>query len=555
MLFISRDTILNVVKQKDILSVFPSTHTPREQQAVTLKKIEKFLKSNKKYLILCAPTGSGKSFISRTIANLSDPCSKDFKELVDSYSIYQQDQSGEFANQTKIDEQPPFGTMVLTISKNLQNQYKDFFSDSDVLKGKSNYQCAIDQTKDVEIAPCVVVSRLKDDCWKKCICPYYESRNRVITSNFGILNYSMFLALPEQLKRKEILVCDEAAELEDELVKRFGFDISYERLAQIGIHVTKLATDIPNRVIEWLTNLLSLIEEQISALVEKRNKKELTEAQQNKLRSLNNVLHSVKTVVGHWNDCKYVIEKSATAVNFSPLKVDRLSSHIFNFGEKVILMSATIIDPVNFAKSLGIEEYEYIEMPSSFDPKKAPIYVHTQYKLNHANLDRNLPYICDIVEQLVTKHKTDKGIIHTHSFKITEYVKAKFEKYSNRMLYREQGKTNEDIVKEHTESDKPTVLVSPSLTHGVDLKDDLARFQIVLKLPYLPLGSKRIETLFQQDREWYENKMLSSLVQACGRGIRTEQDHCSTYILDGMIKTVLLNSKHKLPKYFIERFQ
>ena len=52
--------------------------------------------------------------------------------------------------------------------KNLQNQYKDFFSDSDVLKGKSNYQCAIDETRDVEIAPCVVVSRLKDDCWKKC---------------------------------------------------------------------------------------------------------------------------------------------------------------------------------------------------------------------------------------------------------------------------------------------------------------------------------------------------------------------------------------------------
>lgn len=555
MLFISLDTILNVVKQKDILSAFPSNHTPREQQAAVLKKIEKFLRGNKKYLILCAPTGSGKSYISRTVANLTDSCSKDFKHLVDSYSIYQMDQSGEFSNQEEIDKQQPFGSMVLTISKNLQNQYKEFFNDSDILKGKSNYQCTIDETKDVEIAPCVVVGKIKDDCWKKCICPYYEARNRVVTSNFGILNYSMFLALPDELKRKELLICDEAAELEDELVKRFGFDISYERLAQLGIHTQKLATDVPNRVIEWLTNLLVVIEEQIKILTEKRNKKELSDAQQNKLRGLNNVVHSVKTVTGHWNDCKYVIEKSATAVNFSPLKVDKLSSHIFDHGEKVILMSATIIDPVNFAKSLGIEEYEYVEMPSSFDPKKAPIYVHTKYKLNHANLEQNLPHVCNIAKELVDKYKNDKGIIHTHSFKITEYVKAKFDDYGDRMLYRQSGKTNEDIVKEHVESDKPTVLVSPSLTHGVDLKDELARFQIVLKLPYLPLGSKRVETLFKLDPEWYENKMLSSLVQACGRGIRTEEDHCDTYILDGAIKFVLMKCKDKLPQYFIQRFQ
>ena len=520
-----------------------------------LKKIEKFLRGDKKFLILCAPTGSGKSYISRTVANLTDACSKDFKDFVDAYSIYQMDQSGDFSNQEEIDKQKPFGSMVLTISKNLQNQYKEFFDDSDILKGKSNYQCTIDETKDVEIAPCVVVGKIKEDCWKKCICPYYEARNRVVTSSFGILNYSMFLALPAQLKRKELLICDEAAELEDELVKRFGFDISYDRLAQLGVHTQKLATDVPNRVIEWLTNLLSSIEEQIKALTEKRNKRELTETQQNKLRGLNNILHSVKTVTGHWNDCKYVIEKSATGVVLSPLKVDKLSSHIFDHGQKIILMSATIIDPVNFAKSLGITDYEYIESPSSFDPKKAPIYVHTKYKLNHANLEQNLPHVCKITEELVDKYKNDKGIIHTHSFKITEYVKAKFDTHGDRMLYRTQGKTNEDIVKEHTESDKPTVLVSPSLTHGVDLKDELARFQIVLKLPYLPLGSKRIETLFKLDPDWYENKMLSCLVQACGRGIRTEEDHCDTYILDGTIKFVLMKCKHKLPQHFIQRFQ
>ena len=91
------------MKQKDILSAFPSNHTPREQHVDVLKKIEKFLRGNKKFLILCAPTGSGKSYISRTVANLTDACSKDFKDFVDAYSIYQMDQSGDFSNQEEID--------------------------------------------------------------------------------------------------------------------------------------------------------------------------------------------------------------------------------------------------------------------------------------------------------------------------------------------------------------------------------------------------------------------------------------------------------------------
>ena len=74
-------------------------------------------------------------------------------------------------------------------------------------------------------------------------------------------------------------------------------------------------------------------------------------------------------------------------------------------------MSATIIDPENYAKSLGIKDYEYIEMPSSFDPKNAPIYVHTKFKLNHANLEQNLPHVCNITEELINKYKKEKGII------------------------------------------------------------------------------------------------------------------------------------------------
>jgi len=72
------------VIKKDILSAFPEPHTPKTHQLPILKKIDKFLKGDKKFLILSAPTGSGKSFFSKTISNLTNECTENFRELVDS---------------------------------------------------------------------------------------------------------------------------------------------------------------------------------------------------------------------------------------------------------------------------------------------------------------------------------------------------------------------------------------------------------------------------------------------------------------------------------------
>ena len=542
---------------KDILSAFPDPHTPKDHQLPVLRKIKKFLDGRKKFLILSAPTGSGKSFFSKTISNITNRCSENYRELVKNYEVYTTDKHGNFYYKDTIEKEKPYGAFALTISKNLQDQYKSFFEeDTDVLKGKINYQCAVDPTKDVEIAPCVIVDKIKKDCWKKCICPYYESRNDLLVSNFGVLNYSMFLALPEELRKREVLICDEAAELEDEIVKRFSLEVKYDRLASLGVIINKLATDIPQRAFEWVSTLERELKIQLEGLLEKMKKKDLNEIQRNKMRSISNLHHSVETVLGHWGDCKYVIEKSGEKVIFSPLRVDKLSNHIFDYGEKIVLMSATIIDHINFAKSLGIDEndYEHIEISSCFEAKKAPIYTFSKYKLNKNNLNVLLQKVFDIVGEIIKMHPDQKGIIHTHSGAIATAVKSFFVDKTDRMLYWELGKSNQDIIKEHEISNEPTILVSPSLTHGVDLKDDLARFQIVLKLPYPPLGSKRIKTLFDLDKKWYTNKMLSNLIQSCGRGVRTEEDYCDTYILDGNIKRVLVENKNILPEHFKERF-
>jgi Rad3-related DNA helicase len=48
----------------------------------------------------------------------------------------------------------------------------------------------------------------------------------------------------------------------------------------------------------------------------------------------------------------------------------------------------------------------------------------------------------------------------------------------------------DEIISEHIAAKKPTVLISPSLHLGLDLKDDLSRFQIITKVPYLSLADR-----------------------------------------------------------------
>ncbi len=105
-----------------------------------------------------------------------------------------------------------------------------------------------------------------------------------------------------------------------------------------------------------------------------------------------------------------------------PLKVNNLSNHLFKYADKVILMSATIIDPNNFCKSLGIDKFKYVEAESSFDAKNAPIYCNTKIKLNYHNLKRSLPKIVNQIKEICEHHKNDKGIIHTHNNTITSFL-------------------------------------------------------------------------------------------------------------------------------------
>ena len=132
---------------------FPDGFQPNENQVKILNAIEKAIANNEKFIVCNAPTGSGKSFIAPTLAKYANDPDSEWKSKVDDYSIFSED-GAEYSKNAA-----PFGVYALTITKALQDQYKETFDFAALLKGQGNYQCEYDPELTVDVAPCLRVSQ------------------------------------------------------------------------------------------------------------------------------------------------------------------------------------------------------------------------------------------------------------------------------------------------------------------------------------------------------------------------------------------------------------
>lgn len=536
---------------------FPEDCQPRNSQTYILNEISAAMRAGEKFIIIQAPTGSGKSHISATMANYSKEPTNTYIDAVNSNNFLQKEGiDGEYSLKYIFDSQPTFGCAVLTTTKALQNQYLTLFKYGRSVKGKRNYICREDSDFRCDIAPCSLLPEIKSKCFSQNKCPHFNALKESLCSKFAIFNYSSYIVLPKHVSRRQILVCDEASELEDHLISHYSCNINYKQINFDDFNMQKLYSDDIINVQGWLTKL----KENITTAVNELNKslakikdKIIIQQRIQKTRMYGELIESINNVLNLCTFMEFVVEFDADKVSIMPLHIQSLAQDFFNNCDTVILMSGTIIDVKTFAKTLGIEKYKFIEMESEFDPSKSPIYSCTKFPLSHKTLDKYLPSVIDLALKICENHKQDKGIIHTHNMKITDAFRFKVGK-DKRFLIRDAGITNEKILDRHYNTSN-SVIISPSLGFGTDLKDENGRFQIITKTPYLPLNTKRIAILAKQDPAWYKMKTIVNLVQMSGRCTRHKDDYSDTYILDANAVDLIKRYASMLPKYFRDRLK
>jgi Rad3-related DNA helicase len=217
-----------------------------------------------------------------------------------------------------------------------------------------------------------------------------------------------------------------------------------------------------------------------------------------------------------------------------------------------VFMSATIGGPREYAKVMGIKSAKFIRLDNAFNYDKSPVVFVNKHKLSYRHKEQSLPKVVELLDKIISKHKGQRGIIHTGSYEFTNYIK-KNSKHTFRLMDYENSKEKGDML-ELFKQKEDAVFMGPSLLEGLDLKDDISRFQVFFKVPYPNLRDPLIKAKMEKMPGWYDWKTGITIMQGVGRSVRSEEDWAVTYVLDACFLS-LINKSELFPPTFTERLK
>jgi Rad3-related DNA helicase len=236
-----------------------------------------------------------------------------------------------------------------------------------------------------------------------------------------------------------------------------------------------------------------------------------------------------------------------------------LQRRLWNRAEKILLSSATVMDPSLFMRELGLEgrPFAFLQMPSAFPPERAPVLDATVTSLGRRTKaegePRALAQLCRILDR-----EKGRGIVHCHSYRNAAFIRENVPAaYRDRLVFHESSDRGDVLNEWLTDGRRDSVLVSVAMTEGLDLRDDLARFAVIWKVPYPDLSDKKVSRrLAMPDGEhWYGIVTMRTVIQAAGRIVRSETDEGRVYIIDGAFHDLLPKTWRWIPSWFKERLQ
>ena len=537
-----------MIKVDDKQVFFPLKYEPKTYQIEALNFMKDSIVNGKRFILNNLSTGTGKSYLAMMFANW-------YKGFVNPNAKFD----------------------ILTGSKILQEQYLKDFNFINNYKGKSNYYC---QTFDCQ---CDTGKELCGIMKKPCdSCPYDMAKNQWITGDIGLTNFHLFNTLSlfqtDILKRRDgnVLIIDECQNFESVFSDYLSSKLSAKILKRCGIEMKEIET-LDNRYIskiKYMDKYLIFLETKLIPILEKKRDQFIVEisssTKSKKKIELTNYIQNIESKLSafkhlfdsHSNDPENIILDIVVNKNekiFSGIELvtehifvyEYLNEYVWSKYDHIIFMSATILDRILFSFINGLDEdlTSYYEIPSPFALKNRPIYYLKIGKMSFTSKEETFKKQVVWVKKILSKYKDKKGIIHTANYEITEWIKENI--MDSRLLFHNTEDRNE-ILEKHLTSKEPTILVSPSMMEGISLDDELARFQIIMKIPFPSLASKKIKTRQKIKPEWYSYKACLDTIQASGRGNRSTTDYCDTFILDSNFSDLLKYNSNILPQYFID---
>lgn len=486
--------------------------------------------SPKRFSLVSAPTGSGKSIIYTSVSRILES-----------------------------------RTLILTSSRGLQQQLSRDFAPIGLadIRGQNNYIC-VAMERGGELAdlatqrrhytcdegPChfgIHCSMKREEAG----CAYYDAVRRAAESNLVVTNYSYWMTAnrysdPDALGKFDLLVLDEAHSVPDILADfcsvrvsrddaRFYLDSDLpsvedgmeawsdwaaaalptaRKRLEDAIKVAKTSYSRGSALIRKLTSLHDGVSQLAQACMWRRT----------------NAPRVNVAIPGSHTD--WVAERTSEGLLFSPVWAHAYAEeYLFRGIPRVILTSAVLQRATGKYLGIGgVSTADWFEYTSAFDPSRRTLtYIPTTTVDRHMT-DGQVRIWLNRIDSIVDGRLDRKGIIHTRSY---DRARVIMERSRHRgVMISHTTRTTRDAVEKFKSAPAPAVLVSPSVEEGFDFPGDLCRYQILAKVPFVDARGAVIQARAKTDKTYLNYLTAMSIIQQVGRGTRAADDFCESYIID-----------------------
>lgn len=470
-------------------------------------------------VLLSAPTGSGKTIIGSAIGRVL---------------------SG--------------SALFLSHTIRLQQQQLLTLPEAKTATGRGNHPCVLKDPMTDTTVEGLMAAEAPCKCEYVMECPYYCQFFDCAETPEAVLNYAYATRIlrakyikiedegfPNPFRGRDVMVCDEGHLLERALVDAEGVQVSRRAFKSIGIDVPD-SRDIEDWV-SWADGhvggvsqiLLPAARHALRANPASRSLR----SEVRRLRAASEVLTKLSEI--DVQDVPWFVGRTEHGYQVRPLWVwDQATPVLFRHSPHVLIMSATLGDPSLLARLLGLKhgEWTHLEVPSTFPVPNRPVYYWPVAKMRHGMPDSEKVRQAQALDRLAALFPSTPGVVHCNSFALGEFLEEHVKETTwSRMMVPRRG-DNGGVVRAFEREPKNCILVSPSVTVGVDW--DFVGWSMIPKVPYPDLGDDIVRLRFEYvteegepiGKKVYQQDAAVTVVQAAGRHVRTERSKGVTVITD-----------------------
>ncbi|EGQ44281.1 MAG: Rad3-related DNA helicase [Candidatus Nanosalina sp. J07AB43] len=533
--FSSRDEIERVID-----TVWSAPSFREHQKTAIIDILEALYIDDNDVVSLSAPTGAGKSLIIYTVGRVISHV-KRAKSFVTT----------------------PLNSLIDQID---DDEYIDNIT---TIKGKNNYSCVHPRDEGTSVDDAICQRQADFDCEFKDMydtndgCPYYGRKERAKDTDIAVTNLSYLMSnamIPEtedaRFEPRNFLAVDETQNIEDFALNFIGFTIDRR---EIPINFNNISNMPPedcdmSEMVAWLKEVLNGIRQRLMDL---QKKGMLTTTENEDQDDLQSLKHRISNFIEDYdNNHHWTKTYDGSSIKFEPIMIGRfIDRFLWSQSEKILLSSATI-PKGDFLDAVGLDNLDtaHVEVPSTFDKKNRPVITREMVgKMTKGERASTIPKMADKIAEIADFHNPKNGFVHCHSYDVMERLYDNLPKYVQRRTTKQDSDNRMRSLKQWYNSEKQ-IFMSVSMNEGISLDDDRARWQVLAKASYPFMGDERVNYRVNEmnDWEWYSNQAIINLQQAVGRGMRSKDDWCISYLLDSSFQSLLDRNKDLFESWFLE---